>query len=87
MSKNTKICEMAGVREHGEGDPVDLYRDGDNGRLCIVAANEGGFNSTWVDLLDLVGWLSANRDLYASEQSYEHAGRLFLSLPDDSRKP
>jgi hypothetical protein len=27
----------------------------------ISASNEGGHNGTWVDLLDLIKWLRANR--------------------------
>jgi hypothetical protein len=52
---------LVGVREYGEGQPVSLVADKDNPRLCIVAVNEGGHNSTSVDLLDLIQWVHANR--------------------------
>ena len=52
-----KICELVGVREYAEGFPVALWRDEDSGRLLIVAENEGGNNSTAIDLLDLLEWL------------------------------
>lgn len=54
-----KICEMAGVREYAEGDPVELWRDDASGRLVIRARNECGNNSTYVDLLDLLDWVAA----------------------------
>lgn len=54
-----KICDMAGVREHDEGFPVELCRDEKTERLVIRAFNEGGNNCTSVDLLDLVAWLQA----------------------------
>lgn len=44
---------LDGVREYSEGFEVELSR-ADNGRLCIVAVNEGGHNCTQVDLLDLL---------------------------------
>lgn len=56
-TKMAKISEMVGVREYAEGFPVALWRDEETGRLVVVAENEGGNNSTAVDLLDLIGWL------------------------------
>ena len=50
---------MPGVREYGEHKPVSLYEV--DGRLCVLALNEGGFNSTSVDLLDLLLWLQKHR--------------------------
>jgi hypothetical protein len=50
---------MEGVREHGEGFPVELRRDPRSGRLLIRAFNECGNNYTDVDLGDLVGWLQS----------------------------
>ena len=57
---------MHGVTEYAEGLDVKLQME-DNGRLIVSARNEGGFNGTSVDLLELLAWLRANRpDLIAS---------------------
>lgn len=37
------------VMEYNEEYPVELLRDPKNDVLCVVATNEGGYNSTWVD--------------------------------------
>ena len=52
----TKICEMTGVREYGEGDPVELHIDDVSGHLVVVAFNEAGHCATYVDLNDLIAW-------------------------------
>lgn len=52
-----KIAELHGVREYAEGLPVELWRDNDTGRLTIVATNGGGYDSTAIDLRDLLSWL------------------------------
>lgn len=46
---------MEGVREYCEEMEVRLLKC--NGRYVIKALNEGGHNSTEVDLLDLINWL------------------------------
>lgn len=55
---------MDGVREYGDGDPVELHIDDVSGHLIIVAFNEGGHCGTYVDLNDVLKWatsgLSAN---------------------------
>jgi hypothetical protein len=51
--------EMTDVREHGEEYAVELAEK--NSRLVVKAYNEGGYNFTTVDLLDLIAWLKANR--------------------------
>ena len=51
---------MHGVTEYAEGLDVRLQLE-DNGRLIISAKNEGGYNGTSVDLLELLAWLRANR--------------------------
>ena len=54
----TKLCDLVGVREYGEGlFPVELWRTGPLGRLIIRAYNECGNNYTDVDLLDILKWL------------------------------
>ena len=42
------------VREYAEGFPLQMGEE--NGRPTIIARNEGGYNSTHVDLLDLLEW-------------------------------
>jgi hypothetical protein len=55
---------MHGVTEYAEGLDVKLRME-DNGRLIVSARNEGGYNGTSVDLLELLVWLRANRpDLF-----------------------
>jgi hypothetical protein len=61
-------CKMEGVMEYNEGNPVILmtreayeYKPEGHGRLVISATNEGGFNSTMVDLLQLIQWVKNNR--------------------------
>lgn len=60
--------KMTGVREYAEKMEVELfveqpdkYNGLDRERLVIQAYNEGGHNSTSVDLLDLLYWLRTNR--------------------------
>ncbi len=60
MRRTANGVVMHGVREYGEGMEVELDCTTD-GESIIVARNEGGYNSTWVDVLDLVRWLRANR--------------------------
>ena len=52
---------MAGVREHVEGHAVELdfHRD----RWVVAAFNEGGHDSTAVDLAELVRWLREHKYL------------------------
>lgn len=52
-----RICVMDGVREYGAEHTVELHRDDDSGRLVVVATNEGGYNATYVDLIDLLDWV------------------------------
>lgn len=74
-----KTTTMTGVREYAEGYDVELVelpmtatfgspvsaRPG-GGRLVVRAWNEGHYNLTEIDLLDLVAWMKANRpDLLA----------------------
>ena len=59
---------MDGVREYGEGDPVELNR-GRDGRWVIRATNEGGYSATEVDLEDLLRWLHPRHP-----ELFEHIG-------------
>ena len=71
---DTKTQEMTGVREYCEQYPVALVLVSPHAerpeygplptegpRWCVQAMNEGGHNSTSIDLLDLIQWLRANR--------------------------
>jgi len=58
MSDNsTTRVVMKGVREHAEDLPVTLMIE--NGRLCIEARTQDGYNVTLVDLLDLLEWANS----------------------------
>lgn len=49
------------IREYAEKDSVFIEeREEDNNRLVIVATNEGGCNSTSVDLEDVIKWVREN---------------------------
>jgi hypothetical protein len=50
-----------GVREYYEGFNVEIEKQEGNSRWVVVALNEGGYNSTAVDLIDLINWVSANK--------------------------
>ena len=52
---------LQNVREYVEENPVEIDIEESNGRLVIVAFNEAKYNSTVVDLLDLIAWLKANK--------------------------
>lgn len=48
-----KICNLVGVREYDGEDRVELWQE-ENGKITIVAFNEGGHKSTAIDLGDLL---------------------------------
>ena len=50
-----KIAVMAGVREHTEREPVELWVNG-GGRLVVRSYNECRNNYTDTDLADLLEW-------------------------------
>lgn len=50
---------MNGVTEYNEGMEVSLSET--DGKLVIKALNEAGYNSTEVDLLQLLEWVKTNR--------------------------
>lgn len=50
---------MEHVREYSEGLPVDILKHKD--RPIIVAANEGGYNSVQIDLIDVITWIKLHR--------------------------
>ncbi len=58
MATDEKVV-MDGVREYCESYPVRLMER--DGRLCIEAENEGGYNSTEVDVLDVLAWVKKFR--------------------------
>jgi len=49
---------MKGVREYNEEMEVEL-NDGE--RPTVKAYNEGGYNSTEIDLIDIIEWTRVNR--------------------------
>jgi hypothetical protein len=60
---------MTGVTEYGEG--MDVTFDYENGRPIIVARNEGGHNTTAVDLIQLLDWVRENKpDFYIACSSW-----------------
>lgn len=52
--------QLDGVNEYMEYYPVNLINN-ERGRLVIKAFNEGGYNSTEVDLIQLLEWILKNR--------------------------
>ena len=50
---------MAGVTEYGEDFPVRLVKRGSS--YVVEAKNEGGYNRTQIDFIELVNWIKANR--------------------------
>jgi hypothetical protein len=62
----TKIANLITVREHSEGDTVELWVNR-NGRLVIRAFNECHNNHTDVDLADLLEWLQTGGYMLAKE--------------------
>lgn len=61
---NKEIAEMDGVKVYGEPhhDTPALFLEERSGRVCVVAWNQGGHDSTWIDAQQLFEWLDANRD-------------------------
>ena len=47
--------KMEGVKEYNE--EMAVYLVSENGVLMVEASNEAGFNSTRVDLVQLIKWL------------------------------
>lgn len=65
---------MEGVREYAEGHAVYIAREavgGSEHRLVVVAENQGRYDSTSVDLLDLLMWLRRNKpELVGGQAKY-----------------
>ena len=69
---------MIGVTEYGEG--MDVTFDYENGRPIVVARNEGGYNSTAVDLIELLDWVYKNKpDLYAPRPAWADLAQLEIN--------
>jgi hypothetical protein len=49
---------MRGVSEYAEGYPVQLETR--QGRLAVLAINQGGHDGTAVDLVELLAWVKDN---------------------------
>ena len=56
------VCKLEGVREHGEGYPIELTWGTPQQRFVLTAWNEGHNNSTEIDLIELVAWLTLGPD-------------------------
>jgi len=52
---------MINIREYEEEMPVEILEDPKIKRWVIHANNEGGFNYTTVDLLDVIDWIKKNK--------------------------
>jgi len=52
---------LIGVTEYCEEMAVSITETPDAERLVVRALNEGGHNSTEVDLLQLIAWLKTNK--------------------------
>ncbi len=74
-----KICDMADVREYSESFPVEFWRNDDTGRLTIIARNQGGFDCTNIDFLDLMDWLQRGPQQKTFPHAYES---MVLYIPD-----
>jgi len=71
---------MTGVTEYGEGMDVKLKLNYENGRPIVVARNEGGHNTTAVDLIELLDWVYINEpDLYASRPEWANLAQLEIN--------
>ena len=57
--KNKGWIKTEEINEYGEGYPVEIKEK--DGRTVIVALNEGGYNSTIVDLEDLLTYLQKHK--------------------------
>jgi len=69
---------MTGVTEYGEG--LDVKLGYENGRPTVVAYNEGGYNTTAVDLIQLLDWVYKNKpDLYASRPALADLAQLEIN--------
>ena len=65
----TKIATLPGVREHNEGEPVELWFN-ENGRVVIRAWNECHNNYTDVDLFDLLEWAKTEPEIADARGSH-----------------
>lgn len=59
MGRSIFIDSTKNIREYNEGRKVAITRH-KNGRWVIVAYNEGGYNSTRIDLQDIIDWVKVN---------------------------
>lgn len=51
------------IREYGEELDVEIEFNQEKNRWEITAYNQSGFDCTMVDLMDIVDWYSANRQV------------------------
>ena len=48
------------IREYGERLDVEVKFDQEEKRWVIIAFNQGGYDCTMIDLMDVVDWYSEN---------------------------
>ena len=65
-----KLANFPNVREHTEGDPVELWLNS-AGRAVVRAQNERGNNFTDVDLFDLLSWAGVIPDFGKEIKKWE----------------
>ena len=53
-------CSRTSIREYSDEMEVEVDREENSNRWIVRAYNEGGYNRTEVDILDLVDWLRKN---------------------------
>lgn len=62
MFDKEKEFELIDIKEHNESVHPYLYFDKTDERWTFLAFNEGGFNSTLIDLFDVIDWIDKNRE-------------------------
>jgi hypothetical protein len=65
------LSEMTGVREYGEGYPVELVRNQATNRLVLRAWNECHNNKIEIDLYDLLDWLQKGPKELRTAEGFE----------------
>ena len=76
-----KIATLAGVREHTDSAPFELWVR-PCGRVVVRSFNECANNYTNVDLVDLLEWFRSGP---TGERSLIHVGEYIATLPTSKR--
>jgi hypothetical protein len=80
----TKIANLLTVREHCEGDTVELWLNR-AGRLVVRAFNEYHNNHTDVDLGDLLSWLQTGGCSLLKDREHDKGVGAVSSVPPSER--